>query len=297
MCEIDHQDPIQRTACRLRLDNHAGTIDYRRVSLKPGEPNATENLISPKEVTLRRQGPSAELVIDRPGTRNAISFSVMAALEEILSELETDPPVSMSIRGGGDRAFISGGDLKEFAAIREHSGAVAMSRRMRAILDRIAGLPSITIAELNGHALGGGAEFAVAADLRIAADDVKIGFSQVRLAIMPAWGGIERLTTLVGRARATYLLTTGEAITAQQALTWGLVEEVVPRENFEQRCNELRTTLSSVSASTATAIGNLVSTVSPPIHRDTASVAIESFAAAWVSDEHWTAVEPAGATR
>jgi enoyl-CoA hydratase len=288
--QIDHDDPVQRTGSCPGLDKHSRTIEYRGVSLKPDAPDV---LPSPKEVTLLRHGTSVQLVIDRPRTRNAISDSVMSALEEALDELDADPPVALAIRGAGDRAFISGGDLKEFATIRERGAAVAMSTRVRTILDRIAGLPSITIAELNGHALGGGAEVAVAADLRIAADDVKIGFSQIRLGIMPAWGGVERLTTLVGRARAMYLLTTGVAITAQQAYAWGLVEEVVPRDSFEQRCSELREMLSAVTASTATAIGALVSAVRPSVHEATAPLAIESFATSWVSDEHWAAVEPA----
>lgn len=267
------------------------------MTIKAGQPPDLPADARSQEVTLSRQGALAQLVIERPHTRNAISFSVMAALEELLDQLESDPPVVLSMRGGGDRAFISGGDLKEFAAIRTHDEAVAMSRRMRAILDRIAVLPSVTIAELNGHALGGGAEFAVSADLRIAADDVRIGFSQIRLGIMPAWGGMERLTTLVGRARATYLLASGESIPARQAFAWGLVEEVVPRADFEERCDALRRQLGAATPSTAQAITGVVSAVSPPVHDSTAAVAVESFATSWISDEHWAAVEPSKGAR
>jgi enoyl-CoA hydratase len=168
------------------------------------------------EVRFEREGPAARIVVDRPSARNAISHRVMGELEAILDHLAEEPPAVVTIRGGGDRAFVSGGDLKEFAAIRLAADAERMATRMRRILDRLATLPSITIAVLNGHALGGGAELAVAADFRLAADDIKIGFSQITLGITPAWGGIERLAGLAGRARAAYLLATGAIIDAHQ---------------------------------------------------------------------------------
>jgi enoyl-CoA hydratase/carnithine racemase len=229
-------------------------------------------------------------VINRPETRNAISFSVMSDLEHVLDEIDHDPPLVVAIRGSGDRAFVSGGDLKEFAAIRDHATASAMANRMRTILDRLASLPPVTIAELNGHALGGGAEFAVAADIRIAADDVTIGFGQIRLGIMPAWGGIERLVALVGRARATYLLTTGQPIGAAQAVAWGLIEEIVPRREFDKRCAALEAEVGARPAAAVTSIINVVSAVQSPLHPTTASMAVDSFARTWVSDEHWAAL-------
>ncbi len=95
--------------------------------------------------------------------------------------------LALVIRGAGDRAFVSGGDLKELSSLRTTEQASAMAWRMRSICDRLADFPGPVIAALNGHALGGGAEVAVAADIRVAADDIKIGFNQVALAIMPAW--------------------------------------------------------------------------------------------------------------
>ena len=140
----------------------------------------------------------AVLTIDRPHARNAIALSTMGELEAALDSAAG--AAALVIRGGGDRAFVSGGDLKELAALRTLDEAAGMARRMRAICDRIAAFPAPVIAALNGHALGGGAEVAVAADIRVAADDVKIGFNQVSLAIMPAWGGAERLAAAVANA-------------------------------------------------------------------------------------------------
>ncbi len=141
----------------------------------------------------------AIITIDRPHARNAISLETMDQLEQALEG--ADGAAALVLTGGGDRAFVSGGDLKELSALRTEEQAAAMAFRMRSICDRIAGFPAPVVAALNGHALGGGAEFAVAADIRIAADDIKIGFNQVALKIMPAWGGAERLVELVGYGR------------------------------------------------------------------------------------------------
>ena len=132
----------------------------------------------------------AVITIDRPHARNAISLETMDQLEKALDGAHG--AVRSSITGAGDRAFVSGGDLKELSALRTELDASAMAFRMRTICDRIAGFAGPTIAAMNGHALGGGAEFAVSADIRVAADDIKIGFNQVSLEIMPAWGGAER---------------------------------------------------------------------------------------------------------
>jgi enoyl-CoA hydratase len=246
------------------------------------------------EVRYQREGPAARIVVDRPAARNAISHRVMAELEDVLDDLATDPPAVVSIRGGGDRAFVSGGDLKEFSAIRSTADAERMAARMRRILDRVATLPSITVAVLNGHALGGGAELAVAADFRIAADDAKVGFSQITLGITPAWGGIERLAGLVGRARAAYLLATGATIDAGHAAEWGLIEEVVPRPRLEPRLVELEAALGSRPADALHTIKAILSRTQPAVHDATAADAVRRFAATWVADAHWSAVAAAG---
>ncbi len=167
----------------------------------------------------------AVITIDRPHARNAISLETMDQLEKALDGAEG--AAALVITGAGDRAFVSGGDLKELSALRTEQEAGAMAWRMRSICDRIAGFPTPTIAALNGHALGGGAEVAVAADIRLAADDIRIGFNQVALAIMPAWGGAERLATLVGKSRALLLAGSGSVLSAAEAERIGLVDRRV----------------------------------------------------------------------
>ena len=236
---------------------------------------------------MRRHGPTVSLCIDRPATRNAISTGVMGEFERALDELESDPPAVVVVRGGGERVFVSGGDLKELAQLRTVADATRMAIRMRRVLDRLVSLPSTVVAQLNGDAYGGGAEVALAADFRLCADDVRIGFTQIVLGIMPAWGGVERLTSLVGRSRAMYLLSTGTVIDAAHAHAWGLVDEVVPRSAFDERCDELTTALAAAPAPALWAIKRIVGEVSPSRHPMTEVQAAGSFAETWAAEAHW----------
>ncbi|QUR68883.1 enoyl-CoA hydratase/isomerase family protein [Mycobacterium spongiae] len=221
----------------------------------------------------------AVLTIDRPHARNAISLDTMAQLEEALDA--ADRAQALALTGAGDRAFISGGDLKELSAIRTEDEAAAMAWRMRAICDRLSGFPGPVIAALNGHALGGGAEVAVAADIRLAAADIRIGFNQVSLAIMPAWGGAERLATLVGQSRALLLAGTGTVLDAAEAERIGLVDRVLPRASFEQDWRKIAHALATRAAGD----------IKHVIRGASTDEAVARFARLWVDDAHWQAAD------
>jgi len=221
----------------------------------------------------------AVLTIDRPHARNAIALDTMQQLEQALDAAAGAR--ALVITGAGDRAFVSGGDLKELSALRTEEDASAMAKRMRSICDQLASFPAPVIAALNGHAFGGGAEVAVAADIRVAADDIKIAFNQVELEIMPAWGGAERLATLVGKGRALLLAGTGTALNAVEAERIGLVDLVLPRTAFDEGW---RAVARSLARHPATEIKRVISGVSP-------DEAIASFARLWVADAHWRAAE------
>ncbi len=135
------------------------------------------------------------------------------------------------------------------------------------------------MAALNGHALGGGAEFAVSADIRIAADDIKIGFNQVSLAIMPAWGGAERLAALVGRGKALMLAGSGAILGAEEAHRVGLVDQVLSRASFDEGWRSLARSLVNESSGS---IKRVISGATP-------DEAIDAFAQLWVADAHWDA--------
>ncbi|NUS95352.1 MAG: enoyl-CoA hydratase/isomerase family protein, partial [Nocardia sp.] len=167
------------------------------------------------------------------------------------------------------------------AALRTVEQALAMANRMREVCDKIAGFPGPVIAALNGHALGGGAEVAVAADIRVAAADIKIGFNQVALAIMPAWGGAERLTRLVGRSRALLLAGSGEILSAVDAERLGLVDRVLPRAEFDDGWRALARSLANPSAASINRVGDGAGP----------REAVAAFAELWVADAHWAAAD------
>ncbi|MHB1504483.1 MAG: enoyl-CoA hydratase/isomerase family protein [Acidimicrobiales bacterium] len=241
-------------------------------------------------VALSFEGDVAEIVIDRPETRNAISSAVMDGLEQAITAVEELAVGAVVVRGAGDRVFVSGGDLKELAEVRDLESAQAMAVRMRGILDRLGRLPVPVVAVVNGDAYGGGGEVALACDMRIAADDIRMGFTHVHLGIMPAWGGVERLVSLVGRGRAMYLLATGTVVNGADLLTWGLAEEVVPRASFEERWHALAHGLAKVPRDALVGIKAVANAIVPREHPQTADLATTAFARTWVSDGHWDAV-------
>jgi enoyl-CoA hydratase/carnithine racemase len=221
----------------------------------------------------------AVITINRPTARNAIGPQTMDQLGQAI--VGAKGALCLVIRGDGDKAFVSGGDLKELSALRTEEQAAAMAWRMRSLCDELAIFPAPVVAALNGHAFGGGAEVAVAADIRVAAHDIKIGFNQVSLEIMPAWGGAERLAALVGRGRALMLAGTGAVLTADQAEKVGLVDRVLPRATFETEWRSLARALANRPAGD---IKRVMSGVP-------ASDAVAAFASLWVSDEHWAAAD------
>lgn len=224
----------------------------------------------------------AIITIDRPHARNAISLETMDQLDKALDGAYAhDGVAALALTGAGDKAFVSGGDLKELSALRTEEQAAAMAFRMRSICDRIAGFPAPVLAALNGHALGGGAEFAVSADIRLAADDIKIGFNQVALAIMPAWGGAERLVDLVGYSKALLLAGTGRILAATDAERIGLIEQVIPRASFDEQWRLIARLLATTPAGEVKRIMRGVPTTE----------AVAAFARLWVSDEHWAAAD------
>ena len=221
----------------------------------------------------------AVITINRPTARNAIAPQTMDQLGQAI--VGAKGALCLVIRGEGDKAFVSGGDLKELSALRTEEQASAMAWRMRSLCDELANFPAPVVAALNGHAFGGGAEVAVAADIRVAADDIKIGFNQVSLEIMPAWGGAERLAALVGRGRALMLAGTGAILTADQAEQVGLVDRVLPRATFETEWRSLARALANRPA------GDIKRVLSGVPADD----AVAAFASLWVSEEHWAAAD------
>ena len=175
--------------------------------------------------------------------------------------------------------------------MRSDRDAAAMARRMRSTLDRIAASKVPVIAGVNGDAFGGGAELALACDFRIAAQHARIGFTQVSLGLMPAWGASERLAALVGRGKALHMLLTGRVLTAAEAHEVGLVEEVVATERFDERLGEVARQIASASPVAVAGIKRSVDSVRPHRNPELAAEAIATFTRTWVAPAHWRAVE------
>jgi enoyl-CoA hydratase/carnithine racemase len=244
-----------------------------------------------RDLHLEVVGGVAMLVIDRPGARNALALQTMDELDEALEMVRLQRARVLVIRGAGDKAFCAGGDIKELERMRSESEAAAMAHRMRATLDRIPQLAIPVIAGLNGDALGGGAELAIACDFRIAAEHARIGFPQITLGLMPAWGASERLAALVGRARALSILLGGQPVAATEALQLGLVEIVVPSAMFEGRLDEVALAIASAPPAAVAGIKSSVNAVHPHRNPELADTTVEAFARTWADPAHWEAVE------
>lgn len=233
----------------------------------------------------------ATLAIDRPQARNALNLATMRSLGDALGQVEAGRARVLVIRGAGTKAFCAGGDLKELEHMRSAEQAAQMARTMRTTLDRLNQLRMPVIAAINGDALGGGAELALACDFRVAATHARIGFPQVNLGLIPAWGAPERLASLVGRARALSIMLTGRVLNAEEALQLGLVEGVVPSEDFDDRVAELARGIAGAPPAAVAGIKRSVDSVRPQRNPELADAAIAAFARTWAAPAHWRAVE------
>ncbi len=169
-----------------------------------------------------------DVTINRPEKRNALSRTLLGELKRVFSESAGADGLRVAVlRGAGDKSFAAGGDLRDLAQVRTREEARRMAEEGQAALDAIRLFTVPVVAALNGDALGGGAELALACDFRVAASHAHIGFIQGRLNIATAWGGGGDLMRLVGAARALRLLAAGELLDAAGAQDLGLVDEVV----------------------------------------------------------------------
>ncbi|MBI4819212.1 MAG: enoyl-CoA hydratase/isomerase family protein [Deltaproteobacteria bacterium] len=189
-----------------------------------------------EHIRVEALGGVTRLVIDREKALNALSSKVLAELGVAIGEL--GPNSRVLVLTGAGRAFVAGGDISEMVDL-DARGAARFSRLGHDTLAKLEALPAITIAEINGFALGGGLELALACDFAIASSKAKLGQPEVGLGVTPGFGGTTRLVRRVGRARALQLLATGEILGAEDALRFGLVNEVVAPEALRARVDEL----------------------------------------------------------
>ncbi len=183
------------------------------------------------------------ITLNRPDKLNALNQAMLAELSAAFDALAAGHSRVLVITGAGAKAFAAGADISEFGAIDSAAAGRDFAARGQAIFNKLAALNQVVIAAINGFALGGGCELALACDIRIAADSAMLGQPEINLGIIPGYGGTQRLTRLVGPGRAMLLLTTGDRISAQEAYTLGLVDKVVTAASLTEEVNALATRL------------------------------------------------------
>jgi enoyl-CoA hydratase/carnithine racemase len=229
--------------------------------------------------------------VDRPEAHNAVDFTVMQELEQVVSQVESNDQIrTLIISGTGHDSFISGGDLKKFHQLTSKEEATEMAQRMHQLLLRIESLPCWTIACVNGQAYGGGCEIALAFDFRIASRSVRFGFTQARFYLPPGWGGLTRLVETVGRPKALEWLGSASVIDALEAEKWGLVNKLEDTAQLEPATWEWadrlgkndRTFIQNLKQQSRSGFSN---------HEKALQAEIEPFAEFWADDRHLDRVE------
>jgi enoyl-CoA hydratase len=193
-----------------------------------------------------REGAITTLTLNRPAVLNALNAEVLARLSAAFAEIEADPAVrAVILTGAGERAFAAGADIGELNALDGPVAAAALARRGHALTLAMESLRVPVIAAVNGFALGGGCELAMACDIRLAGENAKFGQPEVNLGLIPGYGGTQRTTRLTGSGMAMYLCLSGEMIDAAEALRIGLVQRVVPLADLLAEALKLAQTIAS----------------------------------------------------
>jgi enoyl-CoA hydratase len=199
-----------------------------------------------EDILVAIEEPLAVITLNRPTVLNALRSQLLDELSTALRELESDDRVrAIVVTGSGEKAFAAGADIGELNALASAGAGAGKARTGQALTRQIERLSKPVVMAINGFALGGGCEIAMAGDIRVASDNAKFGQPEVNLGLIPGYGGSQRLTRLAGKGVATHLCLTGEIIDAQEALRIGLVTRVVPAGELLNEAKRIATLIAS----------------------------------------------------
>ena len=178
--------------------------------------------------------------INRPEKLNALNIETFSEIDHAVKSSISNPDVRLIIiTGVGDKAFVAGADIKEFVNFTMEEGFQLSESGHKILTETIENCPKPIIAAINGYALGGGLELAMACHIRVASENAKMGLPEVSLGLIPGYGGTQRLAQLVGKGKALELITTAQMINSNQALEYGLINHLVSQENLIAKCFEI----------------------------------------------------------
>ncbi len=197
---------------------------------------------------VKKNKPIGIITINRPNKLNALNRDTIQELHDLFKTLESEKEIKVIIlTGSGEKAFVAGADISEFADFSEKEGGKLAAKGQKLLFDFVENLSKPVIAAVNGFALGGGLELAMACHFRVASDNARMGLPEVSLGVIPGYGGTQRLPQLIGKGRAMELIMTAGMIDADRALNYGLVNHVVPQENLLSFCEDLASKISKNS--------------------------------------------------
>jgi enoyl-CoA hydratase len=232
------------------------------------------------------------VTINRPERKNAMDVDTFMELSDLIDQIEhNDEILALILTGNGDESFSSGGDLKYLKTLDTLHKGREMSSVCGNVLDRIEGLDIPVFGAINGYAFGGGCEFALACDYRIASKEATFGFRQITMGIMTSWGGGKRLVRTVGKSKALMLLLTGDIISAEEALDLGFVDRVVEKNEVLSFAKELAGRIVKNAPLSIRFIKKFINSCVDMSGRDANLLETELFSILWGSEDHNEAVE------
>ena len=196
--------------------------------------------MSYNNILIEKEENIAILTINRPNQLNALNSETIAELSNAFKSLETDRSVkAIIVIGSGEKAFVAGADIKEFYQFDVNQGKDLAAKGHQSLFDLVQNLTTPVIGAVNGFALGGGLELAMSCHFRLASDNAKLGLPEVTLGVIPGYGGTQRLAQLVGKGRAMEMIMSAQMISANDALSYGLVNHVTSQEELLGECKKI----------------------------------------------------------